>query len=79
MIKLLPRLEEYVEWKEMLSMSVCHNDCSNVSTLEKKTHGTFNMAMSLISLQDSLVYKLFIVLKEKDGIVPSPYRLSLMD
>ena len=37
-IKLLPRLEEYVKWNEKVSLvSVWHNDGSNVSTVEKKT------------------------------------------
>ena len=35
--KLLPQLEQYVKWKENVSLvSVRHNDSSNVSTLEKK-------------------------------------------
>ena len=36
--KVLPQLEEYVNWKEKVSLvNVWHNDGSNVSRLEKKT------------------------------------------
>ena len=34
---LLPRVEEYVKWKEVSLVSVWHNNDSNALTLEKKT------------------------------------------
>ena len=37
-IKLLPRLEEYVKWKKNVTLvSLWRNDGANISTLEKKT------------------------------------------
>ena len=48
-IKLLPRLEEYVKWKEKLSlMSLWHNDGSNIATLEKKTLKIYQVLEDLI-------------------------------
>ena len=47
-IKLLPRLEEYVKWKENMSLvNVWHNDGSNVSTLEKKTLKIYHLLEDL--------------------------------
>ena len=46
-IKLLPRLEEYVKWKEMSLVSGWHNDGSKVSTLEKKTLKIFHVPEDL--------------------------------
>ena len=43
-VKLLPRLEEYVKWKVKVSLvSVRHNDGSNVSILEKKTLNIYHI------------------------------------
>ena len=47
-IKLLPWLEEYVKWKDNVSLlSMWHNDVSNVSTLEKKTLKIYHVLKDL--------------------------------
>ena len=47
-IKLLLRLEEYVKWKEKVSLvSVWHNYGSNVSTLENKTLKIYHILKDL--------------------------------
>ena len=47
-MKLLPRLEEYVKQKDKMSLvSVWHNDVSDVTTLEKKTLKIFHVLEDL--------------------------------
>ena len=44
----MSRLEEYVKWKEKLSLvSVCHNDGSDISTLEKKNTNGYHILEDL--------------------------------